>query len=177
MASNATVARPYAKATFELAAEQSALADWSQRLSALASTIASPELRAVVDSPSLTRDVKAQIVVDCMGEHGSSLQGLVKALAEHDRLGVVDELAEQYELLLAQSEKTLDAEVSTAIALTEAQQQTLIDALSKRFGCAVTLNCQVDESLIGGAMIRAGDVVIDGSIKGRLDKLALTVGA
>ena len=102
----------------------------------------------------------------------------LQSLADNDRLGLVGEIRTQFETLRAEEEKSLDVEVISAYALSEAESERLRSALNRKFAKDISIQTRVDESLIGGALIRAGDVVIDGSIRGKLNKLAetLTVG-
>ena len=96
----------------------------------------------------------------------------VSSEAGRARAALTQEVASQYEMLRADAENTLDAEVTVAMALTDAQRQQLASALGARFKRTVRLNEQVDATLLGGAIVRAGDVVIDGSLRGRLNLLA-----
>ena len=105
-----------------------------------------------------------------MNEQGKNL---VKLLAENHRLGVTAEITEQFETLKAEAEKTIEAEVIAATELGSAQQALITDKLKARLGCEVSLKCTVDESLMGGAIIKAGDLVIDGSVSGHLNKLSV----
>ena len=96
-------------------------------------------------------------------------------LAENDRLNVVSEIAERYEDHRAEAEKTVEAEVTSAFPLSDSQIQQVTDALKKRLGREVNLVTRIDSSIVGGAVIRAGDMVIDGSVSGQLEKLATTL--
>ena len=173
MAEKSTIARPYAQAVFELAEEQSALAAWSDMLSAAATVGADETMQQLLASAQVTRQALADLFVDACGDalddHGRSF---IRVLADNHRLDLVAEIAEQYTALRAEAEKTVDARVATAFELSESQQEKLAAALSKHLGRDVRLECEIDKTLIGGAVIHAGDLVIDGSALGRLGRLA-----
>jgi F-type H+-transporting ATPase subunit delta len=175
MAEIATVARPYARAAFRHAREHNALAAWSQLLSAGAGVAAEPRARALFGSPRVTAAELVDLVVGVATAAGASVdqegRNFVALLAENRRLGLLAEIAAQYEALRADVENTIDVEVTTAMALTEGQRTTLSAALAKRFGRQVRLNETVDAALCGGAIVRTGDLVIDGSLTGRLARL------
>jgi F-type H+-transporting ATPase subunit delta len=99
-------------------------------------------------------------------------QNFVRLLSQNKRLEVLPQIAVQFELLRAQYENELDVEVTSAVAMNAEQQSKLIDSLKTRFKRDVRMHSSVDATLLGGAVIRAGDLVIDGSIKGRLQRLA-----
>ncbi len=173
MAEQTTIARPYAQAVFSLANEQGKLKDWSEML-ALAATVASnEEMAALIDNPSVARDQVVEVFLDVCGnrltEEGKNL---IKVLVDNGRLAFLPEIAALYEVERSNAEGTLVAEVTSAKALTDAQQTAIAAGLKKRFGRDVTLECKVNDSLIGGAVIRAGDVVIDGSVTAKLEKLS-----
>ena len=172
MAELATIARPYANAVFALAKRDSALNEWSQMLRVLAATTQHEKVRVLLESPELPATSKAfRLAEVCGGELDDRGKKFLQALADNDRLSLVGEIAEQYEILRAEAEKTLDVEVVAAFELTDAQGQQLKEALRAKFEKEISLESSVDSSLIGGAIIRAGDVVIDGSVRGRLKKL------
>jgi F-type H+-transporting ATPase subunit delta len=172
MAENITIARPYAQAIFSLAQEQGDLKGWSDMLQFAAAVAADPEMVAVIDSPSFDSTQIADLFIEICGEKlNDAGKNTVRVLAENDRLEVLPEVAELYEAERAAVEGTIVAEVISAASLNDAQQKNIAEALKKRLGRDVTLECKIDESLLGGAIIRAGDVVIDGSVVGKLEKL------
>jgi F-type H+-transporting ATPase subunit delta len=172
MAENITIARPYAQAIFSLAQEQSDLKGWSDMLQFAAAVAADPEMVAVIDSPRFDSNQIAELFIDVCGDKlNDAGKNMIRVLAENDRLAVLPEVAELFEAERAAVEGTVVAEVTSATALNDAQQQSIAEALKKRLGRDVTLECKIDESLLGGAIIRAGDVVIDGSVVGKLEKL------
>jgi F-type H+-transporting ATPase subunit delta len=173
MAEKTTIARPYAQATLALAKEQNALQQWSEMLQFASAVAADEEMAALIDSPKLSSEQLAGLFLDICGdklnEHGKNM---IRVLAENDRLDVLAEITELFEIERAQSEGTVEAQVVSAVELSDAQKSGITESLKKRLGRDVTLNCSVDAAIVGGAIIRAGDVVIDGSVTGKLEKLA-----
>ena len=138
-----------------------------------AAVSADPEMAALIDSPRFEKSQVAEIIIEICGDKlNDAGKNIIRVLAENDRLEVLPEIAELYEAERAAVEGTVVAEVISATALSDAQQSKIAEALKKRLGREVTLECKTDESLLGGAIIRAGDVVIDGSVIGKLEKLA-----
>jgi F-type H+-transporting ATPase subunit delta len=172
MADLSTLARPYAKAAFELARDSGRFREWGEALDGLAKAVKSPELAGLIGHPALFKgdlaDVLAGFLGATLGEEGKSL---VKLLVENNRLLAAPSIAEQFEALRAEAESRVDVEITSASAVPPAQQEKLADAVGKRLGRDVLVSWKTDESLIAGALIRAGDLVIDGTLKGELDKL------
>jgi F-type H+-transporting ATPase subunit delta len=178
VAERATIARPYAKAAFEYARDTKAFAEWSHGLEAAAAIVADPRVSALSTSPSLTAADLASLVTDVGGANFSAgMQNFVRVLAENHRLPLLPEIAAQYQELRAAVENTVDVEVSSAVALDAAQSENLERALMARLKRQVRMQNSVDASLLGGAIVRAGDLVIDGSLKGRLERLATELGS
>lgn len=173
MAEKTTIARPYAQAILALAKEQNAMQQWSDMLQYAAVVAADEEMAALIASPKLSDEQLAELFLDICGdklnEHGKSM---IRILAENDRLDILGEVTELFEIERAQSEGIIEAEVISAVELNDAQKGSITESLKKRLGRDVTLNCSVDAAIVGGAIIRAGDVVIDGSVIGKLEKLA-----
>jgi F-type H+-transporting ATPase subunit delta len=173
MAEKTTIARPYAQATLALAKEQNALQQWSTMLQFASTVAADKEMAALIASPRLSSEQVAGLFLDICGdklnEHGKNM---IRVLAANDRLDVLAEITELFEIERALSEGTVEAQVISAIELNASQKSSITESLKKRLGRDVTLNCSVDAAIVGGAIIRAGDVVIDGSVIGKLDKLA-----
>jgi len=172
MAQSTTVARPYAEAVFDLAREQDALAAWSDALDLAAAVVADTRVATVLRSPRVTDERKAELVTSVGGEHlGEHARNLVRLLVQRDRIRLLPEIAAQYRALRAEHERTLEARLVTAKPVDEEVRGRLEKALSKRLERKVTLASEIDETLIGGAIVRAGDMVIDGSVRGRLTRL------
>ncbi|MGH8735812.1 MAG: F0F1 ATP synthase subunit delta [Burkholderiales bacterium] len=173
MAEKITVARPYARAVYELAKERSALPKWSEMLADLARIIEVPILYRLIRSPLATPQVRAALIIeiagDALDEQG---RGLIRLLADNRRLELLPEIAAMFETLRGDAEGTLEVEMSAAAPMDKEQQEHIRAALSKRLGRDVHLHSSVDKSLLGGAIIRAGDLVIDGSLKNKLERLA-----
>lgn len=172
MAELATIARPYANAVFDLAKNAGSLDAWSRMLAVLASTAEHETVSVLLSSPDLSPVAKAGKLGElCGDEIDDQARKFLFALADHDRLSLVNEIMTQFEALRAEELRSLDVMVTAAYELTADQKESLAQALSKKFEKEVALESAVDASLMGGAIIRAGDIVIDGSVKGRLTKL------
>jgi len=173
MAESITLARPYAKAAFEAAMADQDLGAWSKMLGLLAALAANDKVRLQLTSPALSAAQQSDILIDLSGDELSQrAQNLVKLLAENKRLVLLPEIAEIFEALKANQEKTVDVELSTAFVLSTDVVNTLTQALQTRLSRKINLQTKVDKHLIGGAVIRAGDTVIDSSVRGKLTKLA-----
>lgn len=173
MAERATIARPYAKAAFEYARDAKAFAEWSQGLQIIAQIVSDSRVAALSKSPQWSTADLAAVVTDVAGDKlDAGLQNFVRVLAENHRLLLLPEIAVHYEGLRSEVENTVDVEVVSAIPLSSEQKDTLSQALSTRLKRKVRMHTAVDAELLGGAVVRAGDFVIDGSLKGRLQRLA-----
>ena len=172
MAERATVARPYAKAAFEYASDAKAFDQWSRDFALATQIVADPRVAELIGNPGLTAADHASLVTDVAGDRlDPPFRNFVRVLAENHRLPLLPEIAAHFELLRSQVENTVDVEVISAVPLDAAQSQKLEQALDKRLRAKVRMKSSVDSSLLGGAVIRAGDLVIDGSLRGRLDRL------
>lgn len=173
MADLSTLARPYAKAAFELARDSNRLAEWGAALSALSTAVKSPEIAGFIGHPALLKgdlaDVLAQALGSVLDAQGTSL---LKLLVENNRLKAAPAIAEQFEHMRAEAESRIDVEVTSATDIAPRQKEQLADAIGKRLSRDVVVQWKTDESLIAGAVIRAGDLVIDGSVKGELERLS-----
>ena len=149
---------------------------WSQTLTTLVAASNDETVFAMLNSPDLTADDKASKLTQLCADEINDEAGLfLRALAEHDRLALLAEVRTQFEELRAEQERTLEVEVVSAFDLTDVQSDALKASLQKKFDKDVSITSRTDGALIGGAVIRAGDVVIDGSVKGRLTKLVDTL--
>ncbi|MBI3561094.1 MAG: F0F1 ATP synthase subunit delta [Gammaproteobacteria bacterium] len=173
MAEKSTIARPYAQAVFELAKASGDYTPWTRLLQRAARVVVDPALSKYIDNPLVSKDTLAALLLEVLAEQlipqGKSF---LQVLVENKRLAVVPEIAVIFEQLRADAERRIDAEVISAFPLSPAQQQVISAGLKKRLGREVNLVAKVDAALIGGAVVRAGDMVIDGSVTGQLEKLA-----
>ncbi len=176
----AAAARPYARAAFEDAQAANALPLWSELLHASAAVAADPTMQRLLGpwNPALRSDQKAELVAGLCRDLRSGAEApevfitFLKMLAEFHRLHQLPGIAVLFERLRAEAESTLHAQLISAAAVTDAQRKRVAKALKAKFQRNIELDCKTDESLIAGAVIRVGDLVIDGSARGRLDKLA-----
>ena len=176
MAERITTARPYAKAIFALARKGNTLGATSTGLQRAATVVVDPAVHDLLGSPHVTPAQLAGLVNDVAGldENG---RNFVSLLAQNRRLGFLPEIAALFEQMKAEVENAVDVEVVAASALTSEQESRYAAALQKKLGRQVRLHTKVDSSLLGGAVLKAGDLVIDGSLKGRLDRLATELTA
>jgi F-type H+-transporting ATPase subunit delta len=178
MADKTTIARPYAKAAFEEARKDQRLGPWSEALHTAAAVVKDPRIETLLGNPHVTPGELAQVVIDIAGpelqEHG---RNFVQTLAENRRLAYLPEISVLFDELKDEAEGVIDVTVTSAAPLDATQQKTLSAALERRLKRAVRLHCQTDPELIGGAVLRAGDLVIDGSMRARLDRIAYELTA
>jgi F-type H+-transporting ATPase subunit delta len=173
VAERATIARPYAKAAFDFARQANSFAAWSSGLGVTAAIVADARVAALTKSPRLTGPDLAGFINGVAGSKlDQGMQNFIAVLAENHRLLLLPEIFAQFETLRAAVENTIDVDVVSAVALDAAQSAKLSEALARRFKRQVRLQNSVDSTLLGGAIVRAGDMVIDGSLKGRLERLA-----
>lgn len=176
MAEKMTVGRPYAKAVFEIAQEHSTLSAWSGFLAVAARVVSDPEFAVLLGNPQISKERLVALLVELTDESaGPMANNLLELLAENGRLAYLPEIALDFERLRAEAENVVEVHVASAVALTEEQRQSITVSMRKRLGKDVRLQCDIDASLLGGAIIRAGDLVIDGSLKGRLERLVNAV--
>jgi F-type H+-transporting ATPase subunit delta len=172
VADRATIARPYARAAFAHACEAKDLAAWSKLLGSGAAAVSDPRVERLLSHPLVTGEQLVGLLVDVSKKAaGAEGRNFLMTLAQNRRLGYLPEIAAQFEVLRAEVEGVIDVEVIAAREIAPAQQKRLTAALEKRLGREVRMQVRLDESLVGGAIVRAGDLVIDGSLKGRLARL------
>jgi F-type H+-transporting ATPase subunit delta len=173
MAEIITLARPYAKAAFEVALADSDLESWSKMLAVLASVADEGPVATMLSSPALAAEQLAQCLIDvCGDELDSKGQNFIRLLAENKRLDLLSGISTLFEALKANQEKSVDVEITTAFEISSDVSDKLAQALKTRLQREIKLATRVNQSLIGGAVIRAGDTVIDNSVRGKLSKLA-----
>ncbi len=172
MAELSTLARPYAKAAFEYARENGALAPWSQQLAEVAVVTLDSAVGAALADPALTATQQAQTLCDVCGDAlGEEMRNFVAILAENKRLALLPEIYTLFEQHKANQEKSVDVEVISAFEMADAIKAKLAEVLGKKLEREVKVSTSTDKDLLGGVLIRAGDLVIDGSVRGRLNKL------
>ncbi|CAM4271386.1 F0F1 ATP synthase subunit delta [Pseudoalteromonas byunsanensis] len=175
MSELATIARPYAKAAFEFAVEKKAVEAWNEMLFFAGEVAKNEQIsRFLAGSASVEKqaEVFAQV---CAEQINDQVLNLIKVMAENGRLVALPAVAQLYAEFKAEYDKEIDVDVISATQLAPEQQTNLVAALEKRFARKVKLNCSVDESTVGGLIIKAGDTVIDGSVRGKLNRLATTL--
>lgn len=173
MAEKQTLARPYAEAVFELAQARGALKPWSEMLAFVTAIAADENMQRLAADPRVDRARFRELFLDVCEKHlDDAGANFVRLLVENRRLNLLPEIVTQYETLKAEAESRIEATVVSAFALEPEQMKTLSEALRRKLGREVNLTAQVDKTLMGGIVIRAGDLVIDGSVRGRLADLA-----
>lgn len=173
MAELTTLARPYAMAAFDFARETDKLSVWSDMLQFLSAIAADSRMRALISDPRIGHSKLADLVIDIGGGRLSDTgQNFVRVLSKAGRLGLVGEIAGVFEQRRAEVEGRSSIEVTAAFEVNPKFRLTIAEAMKKHLGREVDVAVIIDKSLLGGAVIRAGDVVVDVSIRGRLNELA-----
>lgn len=172
-----TIARPYAKAAFDYAVENNLASQW-QHMLLFAAEVATNDVMQNLLNGAVASDKLAEMFINVCGEqvdeHG---QNLIKVLAENGRLQVLPEIMTLFNEFKAEYDKEIDVNVTSAVELNDKQRSDISESLGKRLGRKVKLNCDVDAALVAGVVIKAGDTVIDGSIRSKLNRLADTLQA
>lgn len=175
MSDSVTIARPYAKAVFNTALAEQKLAEWSGYLHILAAVVQDARAAQFLTNPATTASQRSELLMEMLsalsGTTDEQVKNFVDLLASNKRLLTLPDIMTLYEAMRAEQEKTMVVNVSSFGELSSAQQQQLIETLGKRLQRHVTLNVTIDKELIGGAVIHADDLVIDGSVRGKIDKL------
>ncbi len=174
MSESITLARPYAKAAFDFAKSESVVDQWSKDLMVAAGLAQNAQILNHFNRPDVLDEELVQLVGgDDASEH---YKNFVRLLVENDRLSLLPEVAELYQYYSELDSQSLTVDVYSAVALTAAQQQAMIAALSKRTGKQISLQTHVDDTMMGGAIIHCGDLVIDGSLRGKVNRLKTQLG-
>jgi F-type H+-transporting ATPase subunit delta len=172
MAESLTIARPYAQAVFLFADQHHTLKDWSGMLELLAAIAADPAMAEMIDNPQLTETQITDLFISIGGDRiNEKCHNFIRLLAENGRLHLLPDIAALFEIKRREAEHTIKAELVTAYPASESQKDAVIAALKKRLERDIELECSTDPGLLGGAIIRAGDLVIDGTIRGKLERL------
>jgi len=173
MAELAALARPYAEAVFLMAEEKGSIDKWSDALEFLKLVMSDELISKFADNPKVSQAMLEKAMLDIskdqLDEEGLNL---IKLLIKNDRLQLVSEVQEQYEIKKAQKSGELNVEITSAFPMSESDQKELVKSLSTAFGKQVKVSVEEDSSLIGGMIVRAGDKVIDGSVSGQIQQLA-----
>jgi F-type H+-transporting ATPase subunit delta len=178
MAEKTTIARPYAKAAFEEAKADKRLAQWSQMLRTAAAAVRDPRVHELLGSPSVSAEELAQFVMGLLGiELDEHTKNFFRTLAENRRLAYLPEISALFDEFKDEEESVVDVTVTSAAPIDGAQQQALSKALERKLKRTVRLHCATDPTLIGGAVLRSGDTVIDGSLLSRLKRIAFELTA
>ena len=173
MAELSTVARPYTKAAFQTALEQKALDKWSEMLSLAAQASEDEQVAELLANPALPSEEKAGLILDiCADKLDERGRNFIKLLAENKRLPVLPEISVLFDRLKAEQQKSVQIHVTSAFKLTQEQQTKLAQAIGKKLDREVEISAEIDKALIGGVVVRTEDIVIDGSVRGKLHKLA-----
>jgi F-type H+-transporting ATPase subunit delta len=179
MADNNTIARPYAQAVFDIANESGTLSTWSEALELAAQMLADGQVTGYLSDPALNDGQRLEFLVGLFATAGDNVlaggdtkgSNFLKLLIENNRIAVLPEISAHFETLKARVENSVDVIVTSATALSAEQQQEISKALKERLGREIRIETAIDENLIGGAVIQAGDIVIDGSLRARLEGL------
>ena len=178
MSENNNIARPYAQAIFEISEQGRNFSAWSDALGLMAIVARNQDMASLLINPRVSRKDIGMVFIEVCGDTIDDLgRNLLRLLSQNRRLHVLPEIAQQYESLRAEAERSVRAELESALPVSEEEQKRIAEALKARLGRDVDLVCRINEKLIGGAVIRAGDLVIDGSVRARLEALAGAVGA
>lgn len=171
------LARPYARAAFEYAQQQQAIAIWSEQLKKLAQLSQNTTVSKLLQNPNYSGHQQVEILLALLENKNlnANLENFIKVLAENDRLNLLPDIATLFDQLVAEHQKVLHGQVMAAIKLDEPFLQQLNLALNKKLGKTVQLETHIDPSLIGGVVVRVGDLVLDGSVRGELQRLRQTV--
>ncbi len=173
MSELATLARPYAVAVFKRAKETDSAKTWSKNLAFLAAVLSDKSISGVIDDPKIGKSALSTLLLDiCEGQLDQEGSNFLKLLIENNRLSLIAAIAEIFETYKAEDEGSIDVDVTTAFAFTKESKQSFNTTLEKAFGKKINMKIAVDSSLLGGVLVRAGDQVIDGSVRGQLQQLA-----
>lgn len=142
-----------------------ALADFAHALEE------SRELRSVLRNPQLESTAKAQILGDLVGEEEPLFRNFLLLTAEKGRAGEIDEIAREFERLVAREERRLTVELTTARELTDAEASAIVKQIEQAAGRKVEATRTVDPGIVGGIVLRAGSYRADASVRGRLERL------
>lgn len=167
-----TIARPYAKAAFDFAVERKQLSQWAQMLAFAAEVAKNDQIKELLTSSTSAEKLAEILNAICGDQFDVHAQNLIKVMAENGRLKALPDVCNEFLALKQEHEKEIDVDVISATELSEKQCADISNKLEQRLERKVQLNCSIDETLLGGVIIRAGDLVIDNSARGRLNRLS-----
>jgi F-type H+-transporting ATPase subunit delta len=175
MAEKATIARPYARAAFAYARQGNAVAAWGDVLTLAAGVVADARVKKLIGNPNVSSAKLLDFLADVLGGSGkldAKIRNFFEELLRNRRLALLPEVAAMFAAMRNEVENVADVQVTSAVALNDAQRARMTEALKKRLKKDVRLHCEVNAELLGGAVIRSGDLVIDGSLRARLAALS-----
>ena len=172
MAELSTLARPYAKAAFEYADAAASLDVWLEQIATVAAVVHEPRVRDLLAGPTRTTEEHADLLITLCGDLPDPVANFTRVLAANRRLTLLPEISAQFSQLKAAREKSIEVHVSSAFDMPQETRNRLARALGDKLQREVILSSETDSSLLAGVLIKAGDIVIDGSVRGRLNKLA-----
>jgi F-type H+-transporting ATPase subunit delta len=176
MAELTTLARPYAKAAFEYAIEAKQLAEWSRLLGFATQVVSDESMQQLLSSPHLTKDNQQDAMLKvCSDIQDQQAINFIKLLAQNGRLVALPEIEVLFNFLRSEFEKTVEAKITSATELSEKQVTQIKEKLGAKLGRKVETSVEVNADLLGGLIIKAEDLVIDGSVRGQLAKLSDTL--
>ena len=175
MAESVTIARPYAEAIYRVAQESGAQGIWSQRLEKLALIAQNGDMASVMGNPQLSAEQVANAIIAVSNDNDAILGNFVRTLAENRRLALLPEISRLFDLAKSQEEGIKEAVVHSAFPIDDTQVKALVQELEARFGTKLTARVEIDASLIGGVRVTVGDQVLDASVRGKLDAMAVAL--
>ncbi|KXB29689.1 ATP synthase F0F1 subunit delta [Dechloromonas denitrificans] len=175
MAESVTIARPYAEAVYRMAQESGAQAAWSARLERLALVAQDGDMASVMSNPRLSVEQVAELFISLSQDSDPILGNFIRTLAENRRLALLPEISRLFEMAKSQDEGVKEAVVYSAFPIDDTQVATLLQQLEPRFATRLTARVVIDPSLIGGVRVAVGDQVLDASVRGKLDSMAVAL--
>jgi F-type H+-transporting ATPase subunit delta len=177
MAEFATIARPYAEALFRVA-KSGNLATWSDLVSQMAQVATYPDIRALAQNPLVSDEQLADTFIAALGSSiTAEAKNFISVLVDNDRLTLLPEIAEQFQVLKNADAGSADVQIESAFALTDAQLKDLVVSLEKKFGRKLNATVTINEALIGGVSVTVGDEVFDTSVRAKLQQLQVALAA
>jgi len=175
MAESVTIARPYAEAVYRIAQQSGAQAVWSERLARLALIAQDGDMAAVMGDPQLSVEQVANLFIALSEDKDAILGNFIRTLAENRRLALLPEISRLFELARSQEEGVKEAVVYSAFPIDDSQVASLMKQLEPRFGARLSPRVEIDPGLIGGVKVAVGDQVLDASVRGKLDAMAVAL--